>query len=103
MDQHGLQKLWSAREEFMNEVKERFRREYLSLLVHHGKKKFARKFEIGDVVLVGSDNKKRLDWIMARVEKLLPGKDGKLSASTCGGEKYIDSHPATLPSGRVFQ
>ena len=31
--------------------------------------------KVGDVVLVGSDDKKRLDWPLAQVKELFPGRD----------------------------
>jgi len=31
---------------------------------------------VGDIVLVGHDNLKRLDWPLARVVKVFPGRDG---------------------------
>ncbi|XP_011883748.1 PREDICTED: uncharacterized protein LOC105570903, partial [Vollenhovia emeryi] len=57
-------------------LKERFRKEYLAELVHRGKLPTSRPVKIGDVVLIGSDNRKRLEWPMAKVVELLPGKDG---------------------------
>lgn len=56
-------------------LKERFCKEYLAELVHRGKPT-SRPVRTGDVVLVGSDNQKRLEWPLARVLELLPGKDG---------------------------
>jgi hypothetical protein len=32
--------------------------------------------KVGDVVLVGADNKKRWEWPMAKILELIPGKDG---------------------------
>ena len=36
------------------------------------------KLKIGDIVLIGSDNQKRINWPIARVQELLPGRDGKV-------------------------
>jgi len=33
--------------------------------------------KVGDVVLVGSDGKKRFEWPLGRIIELFPGKDGK--------------------------
>ena len=35
--------------------------------------------KIGDVLLVGSDDRKRLQWPVARIVELIPGRDGVLS------------------------
>ncbi|GFT68085.1 integrase catalytic domain-containing protein [Trichonephila clavipes] len=44
--------------------------------------------QVGDIVLIGDDWKKRLQWSLARVIKLIPGKDGlvrtvKLKTQSC--------------------
>uniref|UniRef100_A0A5S6QMY1 DUF5641 domain-containing protein n=1 Tax=Trichuris muris TaxID=70415 RepID=A0A5S6QMY1_TRIMR len=59
-------------------LRRRFRSEYLGqLLQRPNRGRNPQEIAIGDVVLVGSDNQKRLFWPLARVERLLPGKDGK--------------------------
>ncbi|XP_071580713.1 uncharacterized protein [Temnothorax nylanderi] len=57
-------------------LKERFRKEYRAELVHRGKLPTSRPVKPGDVVLIGSDNRKRLEWSLGRVLRLLPGRDG---------------------------
>jgi hypothetical protein len=59
------------------ELQQRFRKEYLAHLVHRGKGEKNGDLQVGDVVLVGSDNKKRLFWPMGLIMELLPGVDGK--------------------------
>ncbi|KAJ8876677.1 hypothetical protein PR048_021124 [Dryococelus australis] len=34
--------------------------------------------EIGDVVLIGSDHKRRLEWLVGRILEMYPGKDGRV-------------------------
>jgi len=36
----------------------------------------ATSFSVGDIVLVANDLQKRLDWPIARIKELFPGKDG---------------------------
>ena len=36
------------------------------------------KLAIGDMVLIGQDNRKRLEWPLGRIIDLFPGKDGKV-------------------------
>jgi hypothetical protein len=59
------------------ELRERFRKEYLAHLVHRGKVEKTRALEVGDIVLIGADNKKRMFWPMGIIVELLPGADGK--------------------------
>lgn len=61
------------------ELRSRFRIEYLGQLKQRGVTK-SPLFTIqeGDIVFVGSDNKKRLDWPLARVVQCCPGKDGEV-------------------------
>ncbi|GFT63199.1 integrase catalytic domain-containing protein [Trichonephila clavipes] len=41
-------------------------------------KKSLRDPKVGEIVLIGDDNKKRLFWPMARIIELIPGRDGKI-------------------------
>ncbi|XP_070152520.1 uncharacterized protein [Polyergus mexicanus] len=76
LEKNGLRGRYRHLTRVRSMLKERFRKEYLAELVHHGKLPSSRPVRIGDVVLVGSDNRKRLEWPLARVLDLLPGKDG---------------------------
>ncbi|UYV62396.1 hypothetical protein LAZ67_2000392 [Cordylochernes scorpioides] len=58
------------------ELKSRFRKEYLSLLVQRNRRIYNPKLQAGDVVLVGMDNKKRTFWPLAVIEEILFGRDG---------------------------
>ncbi|UYV63025.1 hypothetical protein LAZ67_2002879 [Cordylochernes scorpioides] len=60
----------------MEELKSRFRNEYLSLLVQRNRRIYNPKLQAGDVVLVGMDNKKRNFWQVAVIEDILFGRDG---------------------------
>lgn len=69
-------------------LQERFRKEYLSLLVQKRNEKTTPDPKVGDVVLVGQDNKKRYAWPLGRIMELYPGKDGKTRVAkvkTAGG------------------
>ncbi|GBL89025.1 hypothetical protein AVEN_255176-1 [Araneus ventricosus] len=57
------------------ELRSRFRKEYLSQLVQKASVK-GQSLKTGDVVLVGLDNRKRIDWPMGRVEKIYSSRDG---------------------------
>ncbi|XP_021959265.1 uncharacterized protein LOC110855152 [Folsomia candida] len=60
------------------QLRERFRKEYLSQLVQRGSEKGSRQFKINELVLVGSDNKKRVEWPLGRIIELMAGKDDKV-------------------------
>jgi uncharacterized protein DUF5641 len=59
-------------------LKARFRKEYLSQLIQKSKEKAGTKPEVGNVVFVEADNKKRCLWPIGRIMELYPGKDGKI-------------------------
>lgn len=73
-----LQEQWRRIKEFSENLKNRFRREYLGQLVEHSKSSTTSKINVGDIVLVGSDNKKRLEWPMARVVEIIPSADNEI-------------------------
>ncbi|GFT64854.1 uncharacterized protein NPIL_82721 [Nephila pilipes] len=60
-------------------LKQRFKREYLGFLRSSVTKR-EDKINVGDIVLIGTDDKKKkkkgLHWLLGRVLKLFPGKDG---------------------------
>ena len=41
-----------------------------------GNSKECRKVRVDNVVLIGDDNKKRLDWPLAKIKELVIGRDG---------------------------
>jgi hypothetical protein len=70
------------------ELRNRFQKEYLALLVSHGKSRKSRMVKVGDVVLVGNDMKKRIDWPLGLVKEVTPGPDGHVRLArvkTAGG------------------
>lgn len=73
-----LQKEWQRIKELSERLQNRFRREYLSQLMEHSKSSTSSKINVGDIVLVGSDNKKRLAWPMARVVEIIPSADHEI-------------------------
>lgn len=58
------------------ELRGRFLKEYLAMLVNRYPKKVTRKLRVGEIVLVGHDNMKRIEWPLGRVIELKPGLDG---------------------------
>nr|XP_042903414.1 uncharacterized protein LOC122270379 [Parasteatoda tepidariorum] len=59
----------------LKDIMERFCIEYLGQLKNYSKNKLPTTFKVGQIVLVGNDNAKRLDWPMAKILELYPGVD----------------------------
>ena len=78
IDADKLRRRYRGLGNLKEELRSRFRKEYLAQLVHRGKSGKVAEFNIGDVVLVGSDNKKRQDWPIARISELIKGSDGNV-------------------------
>lgn len=61
------------------DLRSRFRVEYLGQLKNSkGVAKNDKKIAVGDVVLVGHDNQKRINWPLAKIIEVYPGKDGAI-------------------------
>jgi len=61
------------------ELRKRFRIEYLGSLATSNKREFFfTKLKVNDIVLVANDLQKRIDWPMARVKKIFTGQDGNV-------------------------
>ncbi|XP_026688312.1 uncharacterized protein LOC103522259 [Diaphorina citri] len=61
--------------ELRRQLCERFRLEYLGQLQLFTTKKKEHKLEVGDMVLIGDDNTKRINWPLGRIVKLIAGAD----------------------------
>ncbi|KAK2575201.1 hypothetical protein KPH14_012609 [Odynerus spinipes] len=90
IENRRLEKRYAYRQRVKDDLRRRFRNEYLGALVHRESKiKRSNNVKIGDTVLIGSDNVKRLDWPVARVKDVITGKDNKVRVvrlSTSAGE-----------------
>lgn len=64
---------------YMNKLKQelrgRFLREYLSMLVNRTSSKATKELKVGELVLVGSDNTKRNFWPLGRIVETFAGRD----------------------------
>lgn len=77
VDSTHFRKRIRYRMRLVEELRKRFRKEYLSqLLQKSSKKKRSPELKLGEIVLVGDDHSKRLNWPLAKVVELIPGKDG---------------------------
>ena len=73
-----MQKCLKYKQELIQQLHKRFRKEYLSqLIAEKYSDKEKRKVNIGDIVLIGDDKQKRLDWALAKIESMAPSRNGK--------------------------
>ena len=75
LNQISLTNQLKRRQQIMDNLKKRFRKEYLSQLILKRSVKENRQINAGNVVLIGDDNYKRIDWPLIRVEELIKGRD----------------------------
>jgi hypothetical protein len=75
LDEVNISKRFRYQQNLRDTLRRRFRDEYLSLLVRQPKKGGTREVKVGEVVLIGSDHKKKLNWPLGVVTSLLPGID----------------------------
>ena len=67
------------RQAILKNLRSCFRSEYLGALIHRkGKKPVKYTINVGDMVMVGADNKKRIYWPLGRITQVIPGKDEKI-------------------------
>lgn len=74
------------------ELRSRFRSAYLGQLVQRKKPTHDIDFEVGEIVFVVDDKKKRLEWSMVRIIELFPGNDKQIRVArikTQNGELII--------------
>ncbi|XP_011884110.1 PREDICTED: uncharacterized protein LOC105571256 [Vollenhovia emeryi] len=73
-----LEGKFKHRQKILEDLRKRFRVEYLGQLsLKNGKKGERRKIKIGDIVLIGDDTNRRISWPLARVMNAIPGRDGQ--------------------------
>ncbi|XP_070515357.1 uncharacterized protein [Cardiocondyla obscurior] len=75
--QTKLDKKLKCRQKIFEDLRKRFRDEYLGQLLLKKGKREIRKVQIRDIVLIGDDTHKRMFWPLARVMDAIPGKDGQ--------------------------
>ena len=70
---------FSKRTRYLQSLREglrtRFKKEYLGELVRYRSKKPSQQPVVGEIVLVGSDNTKRINWPLGKIVKFISGKD----------------------------
>ncbi|GFT56758.1 DUF5641 domain-containing protein [Trichonephila clavipes] len=67
------------RQAVLKDLRKRFRFEYLCALIQRRNKKSRNfTFDVGKIVVVGADYKKRITWPLGRITEIIPGKDGQV-------------------------
>ncbi|GBO23171.1 hypothetical protein AVEN_75235-1 [Araneus ventricosus] len=78
LNSSSLNKRIKYRSKLLKDLRQRFRKEYLDQLLQKHNEKHSRNPQVGEIVLVGDDIKKRLFWVLAKIIELIPGRDGKI-------------------------
>uniref|UniRef100_A0ABD2W647 Integrase catalytic domain-containing protein n=1 Tax=Trichogramma kaykai TaxID=54128 RepID=A0ABD2W647_9HYME len=77
IDAFSCERRLKYRSRLRNELRARFRSEYLGQLCDRVKSaKTWPEINVGDIVLIANDNTKRMDWPLAKVTYVVQGKDG---------------------------
>lgn len=92
MDSTGLDRRLKYLQKIRGGLKRRFRTEYLALLVHNGKRK-NQQVQIGDIVLIGSDMTKRIQWLMDQVIEVFQGVDSSVRVAKVKTESGVFKRP----------
>ncbi|GFQ86514.1 integrase catalytic domain-containing protein [Trichonephila clavata] len=78
-DKEKLSKRAKYIQSIRDQLRKRFRSEYLEQLRHQSvRNRQIKPLTVGEMVLLEDVNKKRTFWDLARVEKLIPGRDGQI-------------------------
>lgn len=79
VDKEKLSKRAKYLQKIREQLRARFRIEYLGQLRQQSIKNYENKpIKVGEIVLLEDSNKKRSHWNLARVLKLIPGRDGNI-------------------------
>ncbi|GFX90626.1 DUF5641 domain-containing protein [Trichonephila clavipes] len=78
LNSRDLRKRMKYRIKLLSDLRQRFRKKYRSELIQKQNDNRVREPRIGEMVLIGNDNKKRLSWPIAKIIELIPGRDGEI-------------------------
>ncbi|GFU17705.1 integrase catalytic domain-containing protein [Nephila pilipes] len=93
LDSKSLNKRYAYRQRLRQDLRKRFRSEYWDQFTQYEKQmRNSKPLEIEYVVLISSDNTKRLDWPLGKVIELFMSPDGKSDLSNLRpktGKSYV--------------
>ncbi|GBN41373.1 hypothetical protein AVEN_182071-1 [Araneus ventricosus] len=72
-----MNRRFAYRQRIRQELRKRFR-EYLCKLRNFSQSEKEDVIKEGEIVLIGDTNSKRIYWPLAKVMKLIPGRDGRV-------------------------
>ncbi|KAB0790764.1 hypothetical protein PPYR_15512, partial [Photinus pyralis] len=75
IDSSSLNKRIAYRQKLRENLRQRFRTEYLGQLKLSSKGKKNIQVRLNEIVLIGNDQDKRIDWPLGRITEIFPGKD----------------------------
>ncbi|GFX85687.1 DUF5641 domain-containing protein [Trichonephila clavipes] len=101
IDSKKLNKRFIYKQKILQDLRIRFRNEYLGRLKDFSKVRKASPIEEGDIALVSDTNSKRINWPLGRVKKIYPGKDGIVQEEPT--PSIADRHPVPINTRRVGQ
>ncbi|GFX05535.1 integrase catalytic domain-containing protein [Trichonephila clavipes] len=78
IDSQRINRRFLYRQRIRQELRKRFRLEYLGQLKSFSKSRKEDVIKEGDIVLIEDTNSKRIYWPLAKVIKLIPGRDGRV-------------------------
>ncbi|XP_023310053.1 uncharacterized protein LOC108904648 [Anoplophora glabripennis] len=78
VDQQSLSRKVLHRQKLLEDLRRKFRNEYLGQLKWWSKRNKESQVKVGEVVFVSNDKDKRANWPLGRVIELLPGNDGRV-------------------------
>ncbi|GFY09338.1 DUF5641 domain-containing protein [Trichonephila clavipes] len=78
IDSKRLSKRCAYKLKLCQDLRNRFRNEYLGILKDYSRVKGESSIKESDLVLIGDTNNKRINWPLGKVTKMYKGKDGKV-------------------------
>ncbi|XP_068081878.1 prolyl 4-hydroxylase subunit alpha-1-like [Anabrus simplex] len=98
IDRKGIELRWRYLQKLRDDLRQRFRKEYLALLIQQGGRT-SNKVNVGDVVLIGADDIKRADWPLSVVQEVYPGNVKTTLKSTDELLEILPGHQRGLDTG----
>ncbi|UYV63904.1 hypothetical protein LAZ67_2005924 [Cordylochernes scorpioides] len=94
IERASLQKRYRFRQRLREDLRKRFRTEYFGFLRQDTRRRSkTRPIKVGDLVLIGQDNAKRVNWPLARVVEVYPGRDGPVRVAKLRTSKGVQIRP----------
>ncbi|UYV67430.1 NR2C1 [Cordylochernes scorpioides] len=87
-------RLKDFKQRLREDLRKRFRTEYFGFLRQETRRRSkTRPIKVGDLVLIGQDNAKRVNWPLARVVEVYPGRDGPVRVAKLRTSKGVQIRP----------